>query len=369
MRDYGIPKRVVLDVALFVASQVALYYTVKWVFVAIRPEGKTAKLSERNKQALEKLGHKQLDLDEYERTIGAGIIHPDDIDVKFSDVGGLDATVSSLRESIIYPLLYPSLFTSSSTLIGAPKGVLLYGPPGCGKTMLAKALAKESGAAFINISASALANKWYGESNKLVAGLFSLARKVQPCIIFIDEIDGFLRERSKGDHEVTAMMKGEFMTLWDGLLSATDQILILGATNRPEDIDPAFLRRMPKRFAVGLPDLEQRKRILSLMLKDTHLAPDFPIDLLASKTDGFSGSDLRELCRNAAMVPVREFMRDKDHEALARGQEEGFDLRPLSIADFLVDEHGNSLSTLLSETSLPPSPLEDPSPDPIPSTA
>ncbi len=129
-----------------------------------------------------------------------------------TDIGGLDGIVASLRESIIYPLVYPTLFTSSSSLLGAPKGVLLYGPPGCGKTMLAKALAKESGATFINIAVSALANKWYGESNKLVAGLFSLARKVQPSIIFIDEIDSFMKERGRGDHEVTGMMKAEFMT-------------------------------------------------------------------------------------------------------------------------------------------------------------
>lgn len=109
-------------------------------------------------------------------------------------------------------MVYPTLFKSSSSLLGAPKGVLLYGPPGCGKTMLAKALAKESGATFINIAMSVLSNKWYGESNKLVAGLFGLARKMQPSIIFIDEIDSFLRERSRGDHEVTAMMKAEFMT-------------------------------------------------------------------------------------------------------------------------------------------------------------
>ena len=128
------------------------------------------------------------------------------------DIGGLDSIISNLRESVIYPLLYPNLFTQSSSLLGAPKGVLLFGPPGCGKTMLAKALAKESGATFINIAASVLTNKWYGESNKLVAGLFSLARKTQPSIIFIDEIDSFLRERTKGDHEVTGMMKAEFMT-------------------------------------------------------------------------------------------------------------------------------------------------------------
>lgn len=113
---------------------------------------------------------------------------------------------------MIYPLKYPEVFSSSSSLLGAPKGVLLFGPPGCGKTMLAKALARESGATFINIAASVLTNKWYGESNKLVAGLFSLARKTQPSIIFIDEIDSFLRERTRGDHEVTGMMKAEFMT-------------------------------------------------------------------------------------------------------------------------------------------------------------
>lgn len=134
-----------------------------------------------------------------------------------TDIGGLEDIISSLRESVIFPLLYPEIFRSSS-LIGAPKGVLLYGPPGCGKTMLAKALAKESGATFINIAASVLTNKWFGESNKLVAGLFSLARKTQPSIIFIDEIDSFLRERSKGDHEVTAMMKAEFMTCVSCLL-------------------------------------------------------------------------------------------------------------------------------------------------------
>lgn len=149
--------------------------------------------------------------------------------------------------------------------------------------MLAKALAKESGATFINVAISVLTNKWFGESNKLVAGLFGLARKTQPCIIFIDEIDSFLRERTKGDHEATAMMKAEFMTyttldhrlspnkltllcrLWDGLTSSEDRIMVLGATNRPNDIDSAILRRMPKRFAVRLPDASQRKRILTLV--------------------------------------------------------------------------------------------------------
>jgi len=297
--------------------------------------GSKKQVQAKKTEALKRLGHKDLKLDEYEKTIANEVIHPDDIEVKFSDVGGLEPIIASLRESIIYPLLYPNLFTSSS-LIGAPKGVLLYGPPGCGKTMLAKALAKESGATFINIAASVLTNKWYGESNKLVAGLFSLARKCQPSIIFIDEIDSFLRERAKDDHEVTGMMKAEFMTLWDGLLSASDRILVLGATNRPNDLDSAILRRMPKRFAVGLPDADQRFKILTLMLKDTPLEPDFPVRLLAQRSVGMSGSDLRELCRNAAMLPVREYVRETstDQEALANGQLEGFKLRPLRFVDF-----------------------------------
>ena len=172
--------------------------------------------------------------------------------------------------------------------------------------MLAKALAKESGATFINIAASVLTNKWYGESNKLVAGLFGLARKTQPSIIFIDEIDSFLRERTKGDHEVTGMMKAEFMTcvyflpplryltdcfhgifsrLWDGLLSATDRILVLGATNRPNDIDSAILRRMPKRFGIGLPDREQRAKILKLVSHPSLFISQISFELFCFQTD------------------------------------------------------------------------------------
>jgi len=297
------------------------------------------------------MGHADLKLNEHERVIASEVIHPDDIHVTFTDIGGLEPIVSSLQESVIFPLRYPNLFTSSSSILAPPKGVLLFGPPGCGKTMLAKALAKESGATFINIAASVITNKWYGESNKLVAGLFGLARKTQPSIIFIDEIDSFLRERSKGDHEVTGMIKAEFMTLWDGLLSATDRILVLGATNRPNDIDPAFLRRMPKRFGIGLPDLKQRAKILKLMLKDTKLSPDLSFETLAGHAEGLSGSDLREMCRNAAMVPVREFMRSTsdDHEAMAKGQLEGFNLRPLTLNDFFAHDESTPLPPITSD--------------------
>ncbi|KAI0322058.1 ATPase [Amylostereum chailletii] len=335
-------KKAMLDVAIFLASQAAMWYTVHWVFDAYGPDREKEK-KHKPMEALKKLGHGELKLDEYERTIASEVIHPDDINIRFEDIGGLEDIISSLQESVIFPLLYPSLFSASSTLLAAPKGVLLYGPPGCGKTMLAKALAKESGATFINIAASVLTNKWFGESNKLVAGLFSLARKTQPSIIFIDEIDSFLRERSKGDHEVTAMMKAEFMTLWDGLLSATDRIMILGATNRIQDIDSAFLRRMPKRFPLPLPDATQREKILSVMLKDVPLAPDFPLRALAESANGLSGSDLKEVCRSAAMVPVREYVRKAGGSAklLEQADEKGFELRPLMLSDF-VDPDGTA---------------------------
>ncbi|KAF8993494.1 P-loop containing nucleoside triphosphate hydrolase protein [Cyathus striatus] len=334
----GVELWVLFLVALFLASQVAIYYTVRWVVDELSPSKKEVKT--KKLEALKRLGHHNLELDEYERQVANEVIHPDDITVQFSDVGGLEPIIDSLRESVIFPLLYPNLFTSSSSLLGPPKGVLLFGPPGCGKTMLAKALAKESGATFINIAASVLTNKWYGESNKLVAGLFSLARKAQPSIIFIDEIDSFLRERTKGDHEVTGMMKAEFMTLWDGLTSGTDRILVLGATNRPNDIDSAILRRMPKRFAVGLPNYHQRLKILGLMLKETKLGPRFSVEALAELTEGYSGSDLKELCRNAAMVPVREYMRSANGnmEKLAQGQLEGFVIRPLVLEDFFAND-------------------------------
>ncbi|CAG8461972.1 8718_t:CDS:10 [Funneliformis caledonium] len=332
-------KKYVLDVMVFALSQVALYYAVKYVLSSLDPmKDKKKEAKAKSEQVLGKLGMKNTKLNEYEEVILSEVIFPDEISISFKR---LDQIIQSLRESVIYPLTYPKLFTSTSGLLGVPKGVLLHGPPGCGKTMLAKALARESGATFINLHVSTLTDKWFGESNKLVSAVFSVAKKLQPCIIFIDEIDAFLRERRSNDHEVTGMMKAEFMSLWDGLTTDDNtRIIVLGATNRPNDIDYAILRRMPKRFAISLPNEEQRKNILEIMLKDQNLEENFNYNELVTKTINFSGSDLKEACRNAAMRPIRKYMREHSTPEgdLTNIDPEKMDIPPLKLSDFFVPD-------------------------------
>lgn len=267
------------------------------------------------KTAIARIG--SMNLNTYEQNVAMDVVAASEIPVSFEDIGGLDDIIEELRESVIYPLTMPHLYSGNSSLLSAPSGVLLYGPPGCGKTMLAKALAHESGACFINLHISTLTEKWYGDSNKLVSAVFSLARKLQPTIVFIDEIDAVLSQRRSGEHEASGMVKAEFMTHWDGLTSANStgepqRICILGATNRIQDIDEAILRRMPKKFPVHLPNASQRRSIFALTLRDTKLDTDpaaFNLDVLVKLSAGMSGSDIKEACRDAAMVPVREFIR------------------------------------------------------------
>lgn len=262
------------------------------------------------------------------------------------DIGGLGDIIEELKESVIYPLTMPHLYSNTSSLLSAPSGVLLYGPPGCGKTMLAKALAHESGATFINLHISTLTEKWYGDSNKLVNAVFSLAAKLEPSIVFIDEIDAVLGTRRAGEHEASGMVKAEFMTLWDGLTSAStsgqpQRILVLGATNRIQAIDEAILRRMPKKFAVSLPTAPQRLRILGLILKDTRIdKSNFDLEYLVRVTAGMSGSDIKEACRDAAMVPVREFIRQKRALGEQMGAVNPGEVRGLRTQDFFGSASG-----------------------------
>lgn len=279
-----------------------------------------------------------LQFDEYEKRILNALVLPEDLDVSFEDVGGLQLIIEELHEAVILPLTEPDLFAAYLSLVQSPKGVLFYGPPGCGKTMLAKAIAKESGAYFLLIKMLTIMNMWYGESNKIANAIFSLANKLQPCIIFIDEIDSFLRERSSSEHEVSAMLKAEFMTLWDGL-SSNGRIMVMGATNRQNDIDQAFMRRMPKRFAVGKPDMEQRKAILTKILRKAELDDTFDLDVVVRRTEGFSGSELRELCREAALNSMKQYIRSNyKNRKKVNSEMDIKDVRPLGLSDFFPDD-------------------------------
>ncbi|KIX02306.1 uncharacterized protein Z518_08247 [Rhinocladiella mackenziei CBS 650.93] len=287
-------------------------------------------------------GKEELRLSPYEQVIIQDLVFAEDIPVSFEDIGGLSDIIEELRESVIYPLTMPDLYSTSSSLLSAPSGVLLYGQPGCGKTMLAKALAHESGACFINLHISTLTEKWFGDSNKLVNAVFSLARKLEPAIVFIDEIDAVLGTRRSGEHEASGMVKAEFMTHWDGLASANksgrpQRILVLGATNRIQDIDDAILRRMPKKFPVSLPNASQRLKILKIILRDTKIdAPNLDLEYLSRMMAGMSGSDIKEACREAAMTPVREMIQRQRQSGQQMEHMKPGVVRGLRTSDFFI---------------------------------
>ncbi|XP_049803258.1 outer mitochondrial transmembrane helix translocase [Schistocerca nitens] len=321
------------------------YYSVRWMINQMDPTNNQKKNAK--KRALEHLrrlgitGNEKLSLTEYEMVIAAHLVDPTEINVSWDDIAGLDDVIQELKETVILPIQRKELFADSQ-LTQPPKGVLLHGPPGCGKTLIAKATAREAGTRFINLDVSILTDKWYGESQKLAAAVFTLAVKLQPCIIFIDEIDSFLRSRNTNDHEATAMMKAQFMSLWDGLITNPDcTVIVMGATNRPEDLDRAILRRMPATFHIGQPTPTQRREILRLILSNEPTADDVNYNLLAKLTENFSGSDLREMCRNASVYRVRDYVRTGNHRvsptltnAQHDAEEEFHDaLRPITMDD------------------------------------
>uniref|UniRef100_A0A1B6DC69 AAA+ ATPase domain-containing protein n=1 Tax=Clastoptera arizonana TaxID=38151 RepID=A0A1B6DC69_9HEMI len=325
----------VVRITLFSA---ATYFSVKWMINHLDPTNKQKKSAKiKAQEQLRRLGvSKVKDLSEYEMMIASHLVDPNDLHISWDDIAGLDDVIQELKETVILPIQKKELF-GSSQLTQAPKGVLFHGPPGCGKTLIAKATAKEAGTKFINLDVSILTDKWYGESQKLAAAVFTLAVKLQPCIIFIDEIDSFLRSRNSHDHEATAMMKAQFMSLWDGLITDSScTVIIMGATNRPHDLDKAILRRMPCTFHVGLPNEKQRHDILELILYGEPTGEDLDLKSLARNTDGFSGSDLRELCRNASVYRIRDYMRtsrSNPSQSSSSSEEYHDALRPITIGD------------------------------------
>uniref|UniRef100_A0A4W6CJ56 Spastin n=1 Tax=Lates calcarifer TaxID=8187 RepID=A0A4W6CJ56_LATCA len=225
--------------------------------------------------------------------------------IRFEDIAGQNLAKQALQEIVILPALRPELFTG---LRAPARGLLLFGPPGNGKTMLAKAVAAESDAKFFNISAASLTSKYVGEGEKLVRALFAVARELQPSVIFIDEVDSLLCERREGEHEASRRLKTEFLIEFDGVQSGgDDRVLVMGATNRPQELDEAVLRRFAKRVYVALPDEQTRVTLLKNLLgKHGNPLSKNELSTLAKKTAGYSGSDLTSLAKDAALGPIRE---------------------------------------------------------------
>ncbi|GIL75574.1 hypothetical protein Vretimale_15180 [Volvox reticuliferus] len=316
---------------------------------------------------------RSLELNEFEQLLAAQVVNPDHIEVEMQDVSGLESIVADLETKLLYPLMRPELYRT--TLWKQTKGVLLYGPPGTGKTMLAKALAKQSNCFFLNITASSIMSKWLGDANRLVRAVFSLAAKLEPCIIFIDEVDAMLGKRgNSSEHEAMLQVKTEFMQLWDGMESSRGQrVVVMGATNRPWMVDEAVLRRFTLMYEIGLPGKAQRKAILLGYLRkhnlevpdsvsaDLLLADDAcpattssssaqpvqgdqdrnggtpgptALERIAEATEGFSGSDLLELCSQAAQRVLAEHLHDLERGKVPESAgQQGHSMRSLRLAD------------------------------------
>ncbi|XP_029306357.1 spastin-like [Cottoperca gobio] len=252
--------------------------------------------------------------------------------VSFEDIAGQDLAKQALQEIVILPALRPELFTG---LRSPARGLLLFGPPGNGKTMLAKAVAAESKATFFNISAASLTSKYVGEGEKLVRALFAVARELQPSVIFIDEIDSLLCERREGEHEASRRLKTEFLIEFDGVRAAAaihggdDRVLVMGATNRPQELDEAVLRRFAKRIYVALPDVETRLMLMKNLLgKHGNPLSKTELSYLAKASAGYSGSDLTSLAKDAALGPIRELGPDQVRSVAAS------EMRNIKIKDF-----------------------------------
>ncbi|CAM8965659.1 unnamed protein product [Rhodiola kirilowii] len=225
--------------------------------------------------------------------------------VKWDDVAGLENAKQALMEMVILPTKRKDLFTG---LRRPPRGLLLFGPPGNGKTMLAKAVASESDATFFNVSASSLTSKWVGEGEKLVRTLFMVAISKQPSVIFIDEIDSIMSTRTTNENEASRRLKSEFLVQFDGVTSSSDDlVIVIGATNKPQELDDAVLRRLVKRIYIPLPDESVRRVLFKTKLKGQAFSiPGGELERLVKETEGYSGSDLQALCEEAAMMPIRE---------------------------------------------------------------
>ncbi len=230
--------------------------------------------------------------------------------VKWDQIGGLEELKQKLIESVDWPLSHPNIFERMG--ITPPRGILLYGPPGCGKTLLARAVANESKANFISIKGPELLSKYVGESEKAIREVFRKAKMAAPCIIFFDEFDSIAPSRGRytSDSGVSEKVLSQFLTELDGL-EVNKDILVIAATNRPDILDPALIRpgRIDRILLVPAPDEKGRMEIFKIFTKNMPLASDVDLELINKKLKGFSGADIETLCREAAMIALRENLR------------------------------------------------------------
>ena len=241
-------------------------------------------------------------------------------DIGFGDIGGLDNVKEEMKKAIIYPFTHKKLYDYYNQKPGG--GVLLYGPPGCGKTMIAKAAATECDADFINVETSTIMSKWVGESEKSIKQVFSVARDCNRAIIFFDEFDAVAGRRGELE-DYAKRIVNELLQQMDGM-DKNDNILVLAATNEPWAIDPALRRpgRFKKLIFIPPPDLEARKAIFNIYLKKLPLESDVEAGVLSNKTGMYSGADIKAICDDAAEIPLQEAL-------------EGKPPRKISIKDFL----------------------------------
>ncbi|KAF9973432.1 hypothetical protein BGZ73_003325 [Actinomortierella ambigua] len=281
-------------------------------------------LAKRAKQALapkqeNKLLIRPHDCTRHERRLLGCIVDPAD-------------TIQALQTMITLPLIRPDIFSHGLLKHEFLPGMLLFGPPGTGKTLLAKAVAKESGARMLEIKASDVFDMYVGEGEKNVAAIFSLARKLSPCVIFLDEVDSIFRARSSGggfgasggSHASQREILNQFMVEWDGLRSSGQNqgIVVMASTNRPFELDDAVLRRLPRRILVDLPDERARAQILDVYLRQEQLDPSVQVADLAKRTRLFSGSDLKNLCISAVLAAVRESVEEEAMKAEQQQQQQ-----------------------------------------------
>mmetsp|Transcript_34267 Transcript_34267/g.61825 ORF Transcript_34267/g.61825 Transcript_34267/m.61825 type:complete len:574 (-) Transcript_34267:400-2121(-) len=278
----------------------------------------------------------------------AGMLERDIMDsspgIKWSDIAGLEEPKRVLEEATVLPLLMPEFFTGIRRPV---KGVLLFGPPGTGKTMLAKAAATETECTFFNVSSATLASKYRGESERLVRVLFDLARLNAPSIIFIDEVDSLCSQRgTQGEHEASRRVKTELLVQVDGVHNTgggdenegPKHVFVLAATNFPWDIDEAMRRRLEKRVYIPLPGEAQRRQLLDINLRTVEVAADVDLDSIAKQLDGYSGDDITNICRDAAMNGMRRVFRGLTPSEIRLAREGGAGIsateEPVTAEDF-----------------------------------